>query len=243
MDDQQIRINKFFSEAGVLSRRKADEALAEGRIFLNGVPARPGDKVNPEKDTVTLDGKIIQTRKRGVVLAYYKPIGLVTTSREADPKSIFRYLDYPETLLYVGRLDQSSQGLLLLTDDGDLANQIQKAGNRHEKEYVVRVDQDLTQNFLNRIQKGGLTFEDLGNRPTAPCRVFPQGKRTFRIILTEGMNREIRRMTEAFGYRVVYLKRIRVMNITLGDLKPGEYRKLSEGEVKELRRLCGHAGK
>ncbi len=233
----EIRINKYLSEAGVLSRRKADEAVESGEVLINGKEAHSGDKVGTS-DVVTYKGTEIKLKDKKVVLAYYKPIGLVCTSKEADPDSIFRKIDYPDRLIYVGRLDQASQGLLLLTNDGDLANKIQKARNHHEKEYIVRVGSEVTDEFIKKASAGGLVFHELNGRTTKPCKIIKQGPQSFRIILTEGINREIRRICENFGYRVSYLKRIRVMNIELGDLKPGEYRELTETEIKNLRKLC-----
>ncbi len=235
-----IRINKYLSQAGVLSRRKADEAVDRGDVTINGRVAISGDKVNPG-DVVEYLGKTvtIETVER-VILAYNKPLGLVCTSKEADKDSIFRKLDYPDMLYYVGRLDKNSQGLLLLTNDGELANQIQKARNNHEKEYVVRVDKPLTAAFVKGMM-GGVPLEVDGEdkvRVTKECVVEQIGKNTFRIIITEGINRQIRRMCEHFGYRVTFLKRVRVMNIPLGNLPLGHYRKLSANEEKTLREMC-----
>lgn len=246
MESQQnesIRINKFLSAAGVLSRRKADEEINAGRVFLNGNPASCGDRVG-KQDRVIWNGRTFtlgDLKKKPVILAYYKPLGLVCTSAEADPASIFRKINYPEKLIYVGRLDKDSQGLLLLTTDGELANAVQKARNHHEKEYIVRVNRPVTEEFLRGLRRGGIP---LGDRKTRKCTAQRQGENSFRIVITEGINRQIRRMCQAFDYRVVYLKRIRVMNIRLGDLKPGEYRELTGSEEKELRRLIrtGEAG-
>ena len=238
--NEGIRINKYLSQAGVLSRRKADEAVDRGDITINGRVAISGDKVNPG-DVVEYLGKPVTVEKvERVILAYNKPLGLVCTSKEADKDSIFRKLDYPDMLYYVGRLDKNSQGLLLLTNDGELANQIQKARNNHEKEYVVRVDKPLTAAFVKGMMSG-VPLEVDGEdkiRVTKECVVEQIGKNTFRIIITEGINRQIRRMCEHFGYRVTFLKRVRVMNIPLGNLPLGHYRKLSANEEKTLREMC-----
>lgn len=238
--NEGIRINKYLSQAGVLSRRKADEAVDRGDVTINGRVAISGDKVNPG-DVVEFLGKPVTVEKvERVILAYNKPLGLVCTSKEADKDSIFRKLDYPDMLYYVGRLDKNSQGLLLLTNDGELANQIQKARNNHEKEYVVRVDKPLTAAFVKGMM-GGVPLEVDGEdkiRVTKECVVEQIGKNTFRIIITEGINRQIRRMCEHFGYRVTFLKRVRVMNIPLGNLPLGHYRKLSANEEKTLREMC-----
>ena len=238
--NEGIRINKYLSQAGVLSRRKADEAVDRGDVTINGRVAISGDKVNPG-DVVEYLGKPVTVEKvERVILAYNKPLGLVCTSKEADKDSIFRKLDYPDMLYYVGRLDKNSQGLLLLTNDGELANQIQKARNNHEKEYVVRVDKPLTAAFVKGMMSG-VPLEVDGEdkiRVTKECVVEQIGKNTFRIIITEGINRQIRRMCEHFGYRVTFLKRVRVMNIPLGNLPLGHYRKLSANEEKTLREMC-----
>ncbi len=232
----KMRINKYLSQAGVLSRRKADEAVAEGLITINGNIAQMGDMVG-DGDVVMYNGVDVSIKShKDVIVAYNKPLGLVCTSKEADKDSIFRKLDVEAdgNLYYVGRLDKDSQGLLLLTNDGELANQIQKARNHHEKEYVVRVDKEIDEAFLKAMRSGVPILD----RVTRPCKVYKKGPNTFSIILTEGINRQIRRMCEYLGYRVVYLKRIRVMNIKIGDLKPGEYRFLEPDEERKLRGMC-----
>ena len=281
--ENSIRINKYLSQAGVLSRRKADEAIEQGLITINGITAVAGDKVDPE-DVVLYKGQEVKPKTgKKVIIVYNKPLGLVCTSKEADKDSIFRKLDYPGMLYYVGRLDKNSQGLLLLTDDGELSDQIQRSRNNHEKEYVVRVDKPLTREFIEGM-KAGVPLEE---RTTKPCKIYRvrqkdrsehgngrkksqdgsnQGgfrgsghdenshiglhdensqrssegeysRYTFRIIITEGINRQIRRMCEYFGYRVVFLKRVRVMNVKLGKLEVGKYRELTPAEEKELRSL------
>ena len=276
MEQDAVRINKYLSQAGVLSRRKADEAIERGDVLINGVTAVAGDKVKPG-DEVNYKGRIVgaeEASKERVILAYNKPLGLVCTSKEADKDSIFRKIDYPDMLYYVGRLDKNSQGLILLTNDGELANQIQKARNNHEKEYVVRVDKPLTAEFVKGMMNGVpleiepkfgafsgrgtdvprvdgqnssnkklSTVEQNGAdkkiRVTKRCVVKQTGKNTFRIILTEGINRQIRRMCEYFGYKVTFLKRVRVMNIPLGNLPVGEYRRISKNEEAKLREMIG----
>jgi len=230
---EAIRLNKFLSEAGVLSRRKADEAIDKGEICINGHVALMGDKVT-EEDTVTYKGEVVSSRKKVVIYAYNKPLGLVCTAENADKDSLFKKTKFPVSVNYVGRLDKDSQGLLLLTNDGDLANQIQKARNNHEKEYIVRVDHEITSDFLKKMQNGVPILDTV----TKKCVLKKQGTHSFKIIITQGLNRQIRRMCEYFGYRVVYLKRIRVMNVELGDLQPGEYRELTKEEERILRRSC-----
>ncbi len=240
--EEGIRINKYLSSAGVLSRRKADLAISLGRVKINGTVAQMGDRVM-EGDVVTYDGKpVAAPTSQRVILAYNKPLGLVCTSKETDRDSIFRKLDYPDMLYYVGRLDKDSQGLILLTNDGELANSIQKARNNHEKEYVVRVDKEINDDFVKGMCSGvplkiDPKDEESAKRLTKKCSIKRTGRNTFRIILTEGMNRQIRRMCEYFGYRVVFLKRVRVMNIGLGNLPVGEYRKLTRNEEEILRNM------
>ncbi len=231
----EIRINKYLSETGILSRRKADQAIEQGEVRINGVVAQLGDQVS-ENDVVTYQGEIVSRKTEHHVYAYYKPLGLVCTAKDADPDSIFRKLELPVPCFYVGRLDKNSQGLLLLTNDGELSDHLQKARNHHEKEYVVRVDQPLTAEFLREMSSG----VEILDTKTRPCKVVKQGKNTFRIILTQGLNRQIRRMCEALGYRVVFLKRIRECNILLGDLKPGEYREILGEELRILRGQAEH---
>ncbi|MBR3538391.1 MAG: pseudouridine synthase [Eubacterium sp.] len=230
-----IRINKYLSEAGVLSRRKADEAVQAGEVMINGEPAVMGSMVGPD-DTVTLRGRQIDRKGETRIFAYFKPIGLVCTAKEADKKSIYHTLTLPVPCMYVGRLDKDSQGLLLLTNDGDLSNRLQKARNHHEKEYVVRVDKPVTQEFLSKMSSGVEILDTV----TRPCKVKRQGQNTFRIILTQGLNRQIRRMCEALDYKVVFLKRIRECNILLGDLKPGEFREILGEEFRELMKTAGN---
>ena len=230
--EERIRINKYLSQAGVLSRRKADEAVQNGEITINGMVATMGETVS-ENDEVRYKGDLVTPRKEKVVIAYNKPLGQECTSAEASKDSVFNYVDFPEMLYYVGRLDKNSQGLLLLTNDGELSNEIQKARNNHEKEYVVRVNKPLTAEFVNGM-RGGVPLEE---RSTKKCKVKQIGKNTFNIILTEGINRQIRKMCEYFGYRVEYLKRVRVMNIELGNLEKGKWRYLTPEEVSKLRSM------
>ncbi len=237
MSDDAVRINKYISESGLLSRRKADEAVAAGRVMIDGVTAEKGSMVNAGQK-VTLDGKPVTPAESKVVYAYNKPLGQVCTSFEADKDSIFRKVTFPEKVSYIGRLDKDSRGLLLLTNDGDLSNAIQKSRNNHEKEYVVRVNKPITADFIKGMQSGVPILDTV----TKPCKIKKQGQNTFRIIITQGLNRQIRRMCEYFGYRVVCLNRVRVLNIMLGDLEPGEYRQLSGEEMTELRRRCKITG-
>lgn len=228
---EAIRINKFISEAGVCSRRKADELILEGHITIDGEVAVAGSKVY-ENSIVKYKNKVIRRNTNHVIYAYNKPVGQVCTSKEADKNSIFAFVDFKEPVNYVGRLDKDSQGLLLLTNDGDLSNSIQKSKNGHEKEYLVRVNKDITDDFIEKMSNGVSILDVV----TKKCKVEKTGARSFRIILTQGLNRQIRRMCEALDYRVVHLKRVRVMNIKLGDLRPGAFRCLTKQEEQELRK-------
>ena len=227
-----IRLNKFLAESGICSRRQADKLIENGEITIDGVVADLGTRVL-ENSVVCYKGKTVRHNNTSVIYAYNKPIGLVCTSKEADKDSIFGKVDFPERVNYVGRLDKDSSGLLLLTNDGDLANAIQKARNNHEKEYLVRVNRDIDADFIDKMSNGVPILDTV----TKKCKVEKTGTRTFRIILTQGLNRQIRRMCDYCGYRVVNLKRVRVMNVKLGDLRPGAYRELTPSEEAKLRSM------
>lgn len=228
---EEIRINKYLSEAGVCSRRDADKLIEEGRVTINGIPAGFGFRVGPQ-DEVCVNNRKIQRKKERVMLAFYKPVGIVCTTR--DPRSkdvnIIDYIKYKKRVFPVGRLDKDSEGLILLSDDGDLSNKIMKAKNYHEKEYQVKVNKPITEAFVKKMAEG---VPILG-RMTRPCKVLKTSEKGFSIILTEGLNRQIRRMCEYLGYKVTKLKRVRIMDIELEGLKVGEYRELTEEEVSKL---------
>ena len=230
---EPVRLNKYLSEHGVAARREADRLIAEGRVSVNGKPAEVGTRVT-EFDTVTVSGRTVEkTAPEKAVYALNKPRGVVTTTRRfKGEENVIDLLGLKEYVYPIGRLDKDSEGLLLLTNDGALAKEITTAG-RHEKEYEVTVEKDITAHFLERMENG-VFLREL-NRRTMQTKILKTGKKRFRIVLTEGLNREIRRMCETLGNRVVTLKRIRVMNVVLGELKSGEYRKLSEGEYRALR--------
>lgn len=231
--DKKIRINKFLSEAGVCSRREADRLIEEERITVNGVKAKAGEKVDPE-DCIQIDGKNIEKEEKKVLLLFYKPKGLVcSTKKQRNEITVIEYLHYPVRIYPVGRLDKDSEGLLLLTNQGDLVNRIMRAGNFHEKEYLVKTNKPFPDEFLKKMGAGVPVLDTI----TRPCFVERTGKNAFRIILTQGLNRQIRRMCEYFGYQVVSLKRERIMNLTLNGLKEGEYREIKEKEWKELEKL------
>ena len=225
----ETRINKYLSEAGVCSRRAADKLIEEGRVTVDGMVAVMGTKVL-DGQNVMVDGKSIAKEEEKILLAFHKPVGIVCTAQEKEKNNVIRYINYPKRIFPVGRLDKDSQGLLLLTNDGDLMNQILKAANGHEKEYIVTVDKEVTKEFVHKMANGVPVLD----RITSPCRVERLGKYTFRIILTQGLNRQIRRMCEYFGYAVLKLERIRIMNIRLDGLKSGAYRNLTEEEIGTL---------
>lgn len=225
----ETRINKYLSESGVCSRRAADRLIEEKRVTVDGKTAVMGTKVR-EEQCVQVDGRSVSKETQKILLAFNKPVGIVCTAQEKEKNNVISYIHYPKRIFPVGRLDKDSQGLLLLTNDGELMNQILKAANGHEKEYVVTVDKPVTEAFLWKMAD---KVPVLG-RMTNPCRVEKVNEHTFRIILTQGMNRQIRRMCEYFGYSVRKLERIRIMNIRLGNLKSGEYRNLTEEESRQL---------
>ncbi|MCI8694413.1 MAG: rRNA pseudouridine synthase [Lachnospiraceae bacterium] len=234
---EELRVNKYLARCGVCSRREADRLIAQGEVLVNEEPAQPGMTVG-EGDEIIVQGRRVSGIRDSVVLAFYKPFGVTCTERDTHAeKTIFDLVQYPVRVTYAGRLDKESEGLLLLSNDGDLIQAMMKGANRHEKEYLVKADKEITPEFLRKMA-GGIYLEEL-DATTRECRVWKTGKDTFRIILTQGMNRQIKRMCAACGYRVRHLKRVRVMHVTLGDLKPGEYRELGEEELRRLYRECG----
>ncbi|MCD7825942.1 MAG: pseudouridine synthase [Clostridiaceae bacterium] len=231
-----IRINKYLSEAGVCSRREADRMLGEGRITIDGRLAAPGDRV-AEGMQVFLDGKAVFREQEEIFLAFYKPKGIVCTTAASENGekicNVVEYINYPKRIYPMGRLDQSSEGLLLLTNQGELMDRLLRGRYDHEKEYFVRVDHKITEEFLAGMASGVPILDTV----TKPCRVWKEDATSFRIILTQGLNRQIRRMCEYFGYRVSYLRRDRVMNITLSGLKKGRYRSLTGEEITTLKKM------
>ena len=234
---ESMRLNKFLAHGGVCSRREADKLIEQGCVFVNGKPGTTGQTVT-ESDEVIVNGKCITGKEKKVVLAFYKPVGVTCTEKDAHAEKIISdIVKYPIRVTYAGRLDKDSEGLLLLTNDGDLIQAMMRGANRHEKEYIVKVDKEVTEDFLQKMS-AGIYLKDL-DQTTRPCRVEAIGKYTFRIILTQGLNRQIRRMAAACGREVRSLKRVRVMNVLLNELKPGQYVELSESERQELYRACG----
>ena len=232
-----MRLNKYLAQCGVCSRRDADKLIEQGKVLVNGQVAGMGQQVE-ETDTVSIGKKILQGKRSCKVLAFYKPVGVTCTERDSHAeKKIMDLIHYPERLTYAGRLDKDSEGLILLTNDGDLINAMMRGANRHEKEYMVKTDREITPDFLDKM-RNGVYLKEL-DIITRECRIEKTGKYTFRIILTQGVNRQIRRMCETCGVKVKALKRIRVMNILLGDLKPGEWREITGEELEQLRRDSG----
>lgn len=233
---EEIRLNKYITEAGICSRREADHLIEAGKVFVDGRRASLGMKIQ-KGQRVQVGKKVISGRDEKVILAVYKPVGIVCTEEKRTKNNIIRYLDYPVRITYVGRLDKDSEGLLLMTNDGDIINKIMRAGNFHEKEYKVTVNKKITTEFIEKMSAGVHITDKEKNLDavTRPCQVYQEGPYTFRIILTQGLNRQIRRMCDALGCQVKTLKRMRIMNIELGNMKPGQYRKLTEKELKELK--------
>ena len=226
---EPVRLNKYLSEAGVCSRREADRLIESGKVSVDGKRAEMGMKVLKGQE-VRVGKKIVSKQDEMIVLAVHKPVGIECTEERRERDSIVRFLNYPTRVTYVGRLDKDSRGLLLMTNNGDIINKMMRAGNLHEKEYKVTVDQPITNDFLKAMASGVKILDTV----TRPCQIRQIGKYTFTIILTQGLNRQIRRMCEALGYKVKDLLRTRIMNIELGDLKEGAYRKLTDQELNDL---------
>ncbi len=234
---EKERLNKYLASCGVCSRREADRLIQEGRVTVNGQKALMGIQVS-EKDQITVNGKSIHRKTEPVVLAYYKPVGVICTEKDRHAeKKVMDGIDFPVRVTYAGRLDKDSEGLLLLTNDGDLINAMMRGSGGHEKEYVVRVNKEVTEEFVHKLE-AGVYLTELGVG-TKPCKAEKIGKFSFRIVLTQGLNRQIKRMAGELGYRVVAIKRVRVLNIQLANLKPGQHRILSEDELRMLYKLCG----
>ena len=233
-----MRLNKFISESGKASRRGADKLIEEGRVKINGRKAKIGDQVKPG-DEVMVNGQRIRLARNNVYLALNKPVGITCTTEKNVKGNIVDLVNHPLRVFNIGRLDKDSDGLILLTNDGDIVNKILRAENNHEKEYIVSVDKPITPEFVEKMSKG---VRILGTK-TLPCKVEQLSKYEFKIILTQGLNRQIRRMCEALGYNVTKLKRIRIMNINLGELKKGQWRDLTVRELKGLNNLIMNSGK
>jgi len=224
-----VRLNKYISETGVCSRRQADKLIEAGRVTCNGSPAVLGTQVG-EGDEVRVDGRLLGLRKKPIYIALNKPVGITCTTEPDVEGNVIDLVGHRERIFPIGRLDKESEGLILLTNDGDIVNEILRSENNHEKEYVVTVERAVTDLALKMMADGVKIMGEI----TKPCKVSRINERTFRMILTQGLNRQIRRMCSALGYRVQHLRRVRIINIDLGALAPGEWRELAEAEVNAL---------
>lgn len=232
-----MRLNQYIASCGICSRREADRLIQAGDVLVDGVPARPGMQVRGD-ETVAVRGRVLRAPAAPVVVAWYKPAGVTCTAKDPHAgKTITDVFRYPVRLTYAGRLDRDSEGLLLMTNDGPLIDAMMRGSNGHEKEYIVRVRRRISDGELFRLSKG-IHLRDLG-QTTRPCKVERLGEKTFSIVLTQGLNRQIRRMCRALGHDVVFLKRVRVLNIGLGNLKPGQQRRVEGEELEMLYTLAG----
>jgi 23S rRNA pseudouridine2604 synthase len=229
--EKSVRLNKYISETGVCSRREADKWIEAGRVKLNGERAQLGHRV-AEHDEVRIDGELLGDRKKPIYIALHKPVGITCTTELDVADNIVDFIGHPERIFPIGRLDKDSEGLILLTNDGDIVNEILRAEHEHEKEYIVALNRPITELSLELLTRGVKIMGEM----TKPCKVARIDASSFRMILTQGLNRQIRRMCSALGYRVQHLKRVRIINLTLGSLRTGEWRYLSESEVERLLR-------
>ena len=227
------RLNKYISETGFCSRREADKLIEQGRVTINDSVPEMGTKVMPD-DKVCIDGKPLSQKEKTIYIALNKPTGITCTTERDVPGNIVDFIGHKKRIFPIGRLDKPSDGLIFLTNDGDIVNKILRAGNNHEKEYVVRVEQPITKKFVDQMSSG----VEILDTKTLPCKVIQETKFSFRITLTQGLNRQIRRMCEALGYEVFKLRRVRIMNISLDGIPNGQWRYLSDHEVKEILSMC-----
>ena len=238
MEENLKRLNKFIGETGYCSRREADRLISEGRVTINGLVPEMGTKVL-ETDEIRVDGKLIrENRDKPIYLAFNKPVGIECTTNQSVRNNIVDYINYPERIFPIGRLDKASEGLIFMTNDGDIVNKILRARNNHEKEYIVTVDKPITDRFIQKMGNGVPILDTV----TRKCKVEQISKYIFKIVLTQGLNRQIRRMCEYLGYEVTALKRIRIINISL-DIQVGRYRDLTPAEIKELNQLIEPSSK
>ena len=238
MSEESISVNKYISSTGFCSRRAADKLLEEGRVKINGQIAKKGNRVSPG-DKVLVDDKPLKTKDDLVYILLNKPVGITCTTDLKDKDNIIDFLNYPKRIFPIGRLDKPSQGLILLTNDGDIVNKILRAGNAHEKEYIVTVTKPITADFVKKMSSGVPILGTL----TQPCKVKRLNKNNFSIILTEGMNRQIRRMCEYLGYKVSRLKRTRIMHLSIDDLPNGKWRNLTKSELSKLKSAVKYSSK
>lgn len=235
---ESVRLNKYISESGTCSRREADKLIQRGAVTINGHIALVGSKVMME-DIVAIEGKVVKPKENRIYMAFNKPVGVTCTTDPKDPTNIVDNIGYKERIFPIGRLDKMSEGLIFMTNDGDIVNKILRSGNHHEKEYVVTVDKPITDEFVRKMERGVPILKT----KTKPCKIERIGKNRFKIILVQGLNRQIRRMCEVFGYTVIKLKRIRIMNIELRGIEPGHWRYLNKEEIQEIDRLISHSSK
>jgi 23S rRNA pseudouridine2604 synthase len=231
-----MRLNKFISDSGYCSRREADKYIERGAVMINGRRASIGDQVEAN-DEVKVNGHILESRSNDIIIAFNKPVGITSTTDGSDKTNIVDYINYSERIFPIGRLDKDSQGLILLTNNGDLVNKILRSGNNHEKEYVVTVDKPVTEDFIEKMASG----VPIMGQVTKRCNVSKEAAFVFRIILVQGMNRQIRRMCEFFGYTVVKLERVRIMHIELKGIPAGEWREIEGEELARLNKLIEHS--
>ncbi len=239
MDNHQsTNLNKFISSTGICSRREAEKLIVEGRVTINGKPTQLGNRVF-RKDVVKVDGRRLEPKPKALYIALNKPVGIVSTTDSRERDNIVKHINHPQRLFPIGRLDKPSEGLIFLTNDGDIVNKILRAGNNHEKEYIVSVDKTIDEYFTQKMSSG---IPILGTL-TKKCKVEKVSEKVFKIILVQGLNRQIRRMCEYLGYEVTKLKRTRIMNVELGNLKQGDWRELTEEEMKEINKMISTSSK
>lgn len=235
---ESINLNKYISSTGICSRRDAEKFIVEGRVTINGKPSQLGNRVF-EGDEVKIDGKPLKAKPKTIYIALNKPVGIVSTTDSKERKNIVKYINHPQRLFPIGRLDKPSEGLIFLTNDGDIVNKILRAGNNHQKEYIVTVNKEITEEFLKKMSNG---IPILGT-VTKKCQVEKINKYVFKIILTQGLNRQIRRMCEYLDYEVTKLKRTRIMNVSLDGIKYGEWRELTQQEIDTMNTLIASSSK
>jgi len=236
MIDKKIRINKYISETGFCSRREADRLVESGQVTINGKKAEIGAKVSSD-DFVKVKNKGIGNKHKKIYIAFNKPIGITSTTNKQDKTNIIDYINFKERIFPIGRLDKMSEGLIFLTNDGDIVNKILRAGNNHEKEYIVTVNKDITKEFINKMGKGIRILKT----KTLPCKVKQLNKNMFKIILIQGLNRQIRRMCESLDYEVIKLVRIRIMNIDLKGIKTGAWRYINSSEMQVIKKMISES--
>ncbi|APZ47039.1 23S rRNA pseudouridine synthase F [Polaribacter reichenbachii] len=237
-NQQSTNLNKFISSTGICSRREAEKLITEGRVTINGKPTQLGNRVF-KNDVVKVDGRLLKPKPKTLYIALNKPVGIVSTTDSRERDNIVKHINHPERLFPIGRLDKPSEGLIFLTNDGDIVNKILRAGNNHEKEYIVSVDKRIDDDFIRKMSNG---IPILGTI-TKKCKVEKVSEKVFKIILVQGLNRQIRRMCEYLDYEVTKLKRTRIMNVELRNLKQGDWRELTEDELKEINTMIASSSK